>query len=100
MVKSTFLKKLFLSFWRQDSFPPHPSSLITPIINPPQAAILAVGGMKDKPLVRGGKVVAAPVVSLTLVGDHRVLDGAVVTNFLKSLKELFENPTISNPETK
>ncbi|TES85475.1 hypothetical protein E3J95_04335, partial [Candidatus Aerophobetes bacterium] len=40
--------------------PPQPSSLITPIINPPQAAILAVGGMKDKPLVRGGKVVATP----------------------------------------
>lgn len=72
----------------------------TPIINPPQAAILAVGAMKDKPGVRGGKVAVTPVVSLTLVADHRVLDGVLVANFLKSLKELFENPTIFNPETK
>jgi len=71
-----------------------------PIINPPQAAILAVGAMKDKPLVRGGKVVIAPVVSLTLVADHRVLDGVLVAGFLRGLKEMLENPTIFNPEMK
>jgi len=68
-----------------------------PIINPPQAAILAVGAMKDKPLVRDGKVTVAPVVSLTLVADHRVLDGVLVAAFLKRVKELFENPAILNP---
>ena len=54
-----------------------------PIINLPQAAILAVGGMRDRPLVRGGKVVIAPTVSLTLVADHRVLDGVLVAGFLR-----------------
>ncbi len=68
-----------------------------PIINPPQAAILAVGGMKDRPVVRGGKVAVTPVVSLTLVGDHRILDGVLVAAFLKKVKGLFENPTIFNP---
>ena len=71
-----------------------------PVINPPQAAILAVGGMKDSPVVRGGKVVIAPTVSLTLVADHRVLDGVLVATFLKRAKELFENPTIFNPNIK
>ena len=71
-----------------------------PIINLPQAAILAVGGMKDRLLVRGGKVAVTPVVSLTLVPDHRVLDGVLVAGFLRELKEILENPTIFNPETK
>ena len=62
-----------------------------PIINPPQAAILAVGAMKDKPLVRGGKVAVTPVVSLTLVADHRVLDGVLVAAFLKRVKEILED---------
>lgn len=71
-----------------------------PIINPPQAAILAVGAMKDRPLVRGGKLTVAPTATLTLVADHRVLDGVLVAKFLKSVKEILENPTILNPETK
>jgi pyruvate dehydrogenase E2 component (dihydrolipoamide acetyltransferase) len=62
----------------------------TPIINPPQAAILAVGAVKERPLVRSGKVVATPMVSLTLVADHRVLDGVLVAEFLKRLKEILE----------
>jgi len=71
-----------------------------PIINPPQAAILAVGAMKDRPLVRGGKLTVAPTATLTLVADHRVLDGGLVAKFLKRAKEILENPTILNPETK
>lgn len=71
-----------------------------PIINPPQAAILAVGAMKDRPLVRSGKLTVAPTATLTLVADHRVLDGGLVAKFLKRVKEILENPTILNPETK
>jgi len=71
-----------------------------PIINPPQAAILAVGAMKDRPLVRGGKLTVAPTATLTLVADHRVLDGVLVAKFLKRVKEILENPTISSAETK
>jgi len=63
----------------------------SPIINPPQAAILAVGGMKDKPLVRNGKVAVAPMVSLTSVADHRILDGVLVAGFLKRVKEILED---------
>ena len=65
----------------------------SPIINPPQAAILAIGAVKDRPLVRDGKVVVAPMVSLTLMADHRILDGFLVAAFLKRLKEILENPT-------
>jgi len=71
-----------------------------PIINLPQAAILAVGAVKDRPLVRGGKVAVAPGVRLTLVADHRVLDGVLVARFLRGAKEILENPTIFSPETK
>jgi len=71
-----------------------------PIVNPPQAAILAVGAMKERPVVRDGKVTVAPVANFTLVADHRVLDGVLVAKFLKRVKETLENPTILNPETK
>ncbi len=62
------------------------------IINPPQAAILAVGGIEDRPLVKEGQVVAGKTLTLTLSVDHRVLDGVAAAKFLKTLQQLLENP--------
>jgi pyruvate dehydrogenase E2 component (dihydrolipoamide acetyltransferase) len=62
------------------------------IINPPQVAILAVGGGKDRVVVRDGKPAVASVATLTLSCDHRVVDGATGAKFLATLRELLENP--------
>lgn len=66
----------------------------TAIINPPQAAILAVGGILDKPVVKEGRVVPGKIMNLTLSSDHRVIDGAAAAAFLKDLKHTLENPSI------
>ncbi len=62
------------------------------VINPPQAAIIAVGGILDVPVVKGGEIVPGKTMALTVSADHRVLDGAVVADFLVTLKTLLENP--------
>ena len=62
------------------------------IINPPQVAILAVGAVRERAVVQDGAVVAAPVMTLTLSADHRVVDGAVAAQFLATLAELLEKP--------
>lgn len=62
------------------------------VINPPQAAILAVGGVEDKPVVKDGAIVPGKTLHLTLSVDHRVIDGAVAAQFLKTLKILLEQP--------
>ncbi len=62
------------------------------IINPPQVAILAVAGIKDEPVVRAGAVVAGKVLRVTVSADHRAVDGAAAAAFLKTLRELLENP--------
>jgi pyruvate dehydrogenase E2 component (dihydrolipoamide acetyltransferase) len=64
------------------------------IINPPQAAILAVGGIEDRPIVKEGSVVAGKTMRLTLSADHRVLDGADAARFLKTLQKYLENPSL------
>lgn len=64
------------------------------IINPPQAAILAVGGIEDKPIVKEEKVIAGKTMKLTISADHRVLDGADVSKFLKTIQKFLENPSI------
>ncbi len=64
------------------------------IINPPQAAILAVAGIEEKPVVQEGKVVPGKVMRLTLSADHRVIDGAAAAEFLKTLKKYLENPAV------
>jgi len=63
------------------------------IINPPQAAILSVGRIADRPVVVDGRVVARPTATLTLSFDHRVVDGAPAAKFLNRLRELIEEPT-------
>ena len=62
------------------------------VINPPQGAILAVGGIEEKPVVKEGAIVPGKTLTLVLSSDHRVIDGAVAAKFLKSLQELLENP--------
>jgi pyruvate dehydrogenase E2 component (dihydrolipoamide acetyltransferase) len=62
------------------------------IINPPQAAILAVAGIEEKPVVQNGQVVPGKVMRLTISADHRVVDGAMAAEFLKTVQKLLENP--------
>jgi len=64
----------------------------TAIINPPDACILAVGGIKQTPVVKDGAVVPGNVMKVTLSCDHRAVDGAVGSAFLKTLKGLLEDP--------
>jgi pyruvate dehydrogenase E2 component (dihydrolipoamide acetyltransferase) len=64
----------------------------TAIINPPDACILAVGGIQAVPVVKNGQVVAGNVMKLTLSCDHRVVDGATGAAFLQTLKSLLEEP--------
>ena len=62
------------------------------ILQPPEAAILAVGRLADRAVVRDGQIVIRPIMTLTLSIDHRVLDGAIGARFLQSLKNYIENP--------
>lgn len=64
----------------------------TAIINPPDACILAVGGIQSVPVVKNGQVVPGNVMKLTLSCDHRVVDGATGAAFLQTLKSLLEEP--------
>ena len=64
----------------------------TAVINPPQAAILAVGEMTPRPVVHDGEVVVRPIMELTLTCDHRILYGADAAQFLGRIRERLENP--------
>lgn len=64
----------------------------TAIINPPDACILAIGGIIDKPIVKDGAVVPGKVMKVTLSADHRVVDGMKGSQFLVTLKSLLEDP--------
>ncbi len=66
----------------------------TAIINPPDACILAVGGIKQTPVVKNGQVVPGNVMKVTLSCDHRVVDGATGSAFLQTLKHNLENPVL------
>lgn len=64
------------------------------IINPLQAAILAIGGIEDKAVVKDGQIIPGKTMKLTLSADHRVLDGADGAKFLKTLQKYLENPSL------
>ena len=64
----------------------------TPIINPPQAAILGVGRIIEKPVARDGAVVVRAMLTLSLSFDHRIVDGAPAGRFLQRIKQLVERP--------
>src|SRR5258708_6876024 len=62
------------------------------IINPPEAAILAVGAIKDVPGIEDGRIVPGKVMRMTLSVDHRVFYGATAAQFMAEVKRLIENP--------
>ena len=64
----------------------------TSIINQPNSAILSVGGIKQKPVVKNGEIVVGNIMTLTLACDHRTIDGAVGAAFMNTLKQYIENP--------
>ena len=64
----------------------------TAIINPNDSCILAVGGIKNKPVVKNGEIVPGNIMKVTMSCDHRLVDGATGAKFLKTLKELLEDP--------
>jgi len=64
----------------------------TAIINPPNSAILAVGAAVEKPVVRDGQVVVGHEMQMTMSSDHRVIDGAMAAQYLRTVKELLEAP--------
>jgi len=66
----------------------------TAIINPPDACILAVGGIIEKPIVKNGQIVIGNTLKVTLSCDHRVVDGVVGSQFLGTLKNYLENPVL------
>lgn len=66
----------------------------TPIINPPETAILGIGCTVDKPVVIEGQILVRPIMSLSLSCDHRVIDGVPAAEFLVTIKSLMENPYI------
>jgi 2-oxoglutarate dehydrogenase E2 component (dihydrolipoamide succinyltransferase) len=69
------------------------SLLSTPIVNPPQSGVLGLHAIEDRPVVRGGEIVARPMMYVALTYDHRIVDGREAVTFLKHIKELIEDPT-------
>ncbi|HEX8466843.1 MAG TPA: 2-oxoglutarate dehydrogenase complex dihydrolipoyllysine-residue succinyltransferase [Allosphingosinicella sp.] len=69
------------------------SLLSTPIINPPQSAVLGMHRIEDRPVVRDGQVVVRPMMYLALSYDHRLVDGREAVTFLVRMKEALEDPT-------
>jgi pyruvate dehydrogenase E2 component (dihydrolipoamide acetyltransferase) len=65
------------------------------VLNPPQAAILAVGATIDTPVVRDGAVEVRPMLTMTLTVDHRAVDGAAGADFLRTLKQFVEEPALA-----
>ena len=69
------------------------SMLSTPIINPPQSAILGMHNIVERPMAVNGKVEILPIMYVALSYDHRIIDGKESVGFLKTVKEMIENPT-------
>jgi len=68
------------------------SLMSTPIVNPPQSAILGMHSIKERPIVENGQIVAAPMMYLALSYDHRIIDGKDAVLFLVDIKNQLENP--------
>ncbi len=69
------------------------SLMSTPIINPPQSAILGMHKIQQRPVVRDGEIVARPMMYLALTYDHRIIDGREAVGFLVRIKECIEDPS-------
>jgi len=92
-------KKLQPSDWEGNTFTVSNLGMygieeFTAIINPPDACILAIGSILEKPVVKNGQVMAGQVMKVTLSCDHRVVDGVAGAEFLRTLKGLLENPVV------
>ena len=68
------------------------SMLSTPILNPPQSAVLGMHNIIERPIVVNGKVEVRPIMYLALSYDHRIIDGKEAVSFLKIVKESLEQP--------
>lgn len=68
------------------------SMLSTPILNPPQSAVLGMHAIQERPVVRDGQIVIRPMMYLALSYDHRIVDGREAVGFLKKIKEYIEDP--------
>ena len=68
------------------------SMLSTPILNPPQSAVLGMHNIVERPVVVDGEIKARPVMFLALSYDHRIIDGKESVSFLKTVKENLEDP--------
>jgi len=68
------------------------SMLSTPIVNPPQSGILGLHAIQDRPVAIDGKVVIRPIMYLALTYDHRIVDGREAVGFLKTIKDVIEDP--------
>lgn len=68
------------------------SMLSTPIVNPPQSAILGLHAIQERPVVRDGQIVIRPMMNLALTYDHRIIDGREAVTFLRRIKDVVENP--------
>ncbi len=66
----------------------------TPVINYPEAVILGIGRIQEKPIVRDGEIVAAPVLAVSLSFDHRIVDGATAQLALNQIKRLLNDPQL------
>jgi pyruvate dehydrogenase E2 component (dihydrolipoamide acetyltransferase) len=62
------------------------------IINPPEGAILAIGSIIERPVVKNGVIVIGHTMKITISADHRIIDGAVAARFMQDLKKFMENP--------
>ena len=69
------------------------SLMSTPIINPPQSAVLGLHRIEDRPVVRDGQIVIRPMMYLALSYDHRLIDGREAVTFLVAVKNAIEDPT-------
>jgi 2-oxoglutarate dehydrogenase E2 component (dihydrolipoamide succinyltransferase) len=69
------------------------SLISTPIINPPQSAVLGMHRIEERPVVQNGQIVARPMMYLALSYDHRLVDGREAVTFLVRMKEAIEDPT-------
>lgn len=68
------------------------SMLSTPILNPPQSAILGMHNIVERPVVESGQIVVRPIMYLAMSYDHRIIDGRESVTFLKTIKEMIEDP--------
>ncbi|GAY76416.1 dihydrolipoamide acetyltransferase component of pyruvate dehydrogenase complex [Sporolactobacillus inulinus] len=66
--------------------------MVTPVINQPESAILGVGRISEKAIIRDGEIVAAPMLALSMSFDHRLIDGATAQRAMNQIKRLLVDP--------